>query len=149
FCNPYSNNSGNPTVPVSGSAVNGDNAPVERIARVRIVAAPPPLTGSDQTVCNGTTPGDFTVGNVQARNLLMFRRDNAGVPGTVLRSNSNPSLPITSHPNWSCNPVAGQVYRVWVSQRPNVVGSCESQPILLTRPIRTRIDVPDPTPALP
>ncbi len=149
FCNPYSNNSGNPTVPVSGSAVNGDNAPVERIARVRIVAAPPTLTGSDQTVCNGTTPGAFTVGNVQAGNLIIFRRDNAGVPGTVIRSNTNPSLPITSHPNWSGNPVAGQVYRVWVSQRPNVVGSCESQPILLTRTIRTRIDVPDPTPALP
>ena len=149
FCNPYSYNPGNPMVPVNGNLAMGDNPPVERMARIRIVAAPPTLTGGDQTVCNGSSVGDFSVGNVTAGNIVIFRRDNAGAPGPIIRQNTNPNLPITSHPDWSGNPTNGQVYTVWVSQRPNVVGSCESQPIRLRRTVRAAIPVPivaDPIP---
>lgn len=150
FCNPYSNNPGNPMVPVNGNLINGDNPPVERTARIRIVAAPPAPTGGDQTVCNGTTPSPFQINGVPAGNLVMFYRDNAGVPGALIGSAStSTTLPVTSHPNWAGNATTARVYRVWASYRPNVVGSCESPRILITRTIRESAAVPNPITAPP
>src|SRR5690606_32256207 len=149
FCNPYSNNPSNPSVPVNGDFINGDNPPVERTARIRIVEAPPTLGGASQTLCNGQTPGSFAVTNVQAGNVVRFYRDNAGAPGALIRSSTNPTLNITDHPEWNGNPVNGQVLSVWVTQRANTVGACESEPIRLTRTIRSAIPVPDPSIPLP
>jgi gliding motility-associated-like protein len=146
YCNPYSNNPANPMVPVSGNLINGDNPPVETVARVRIVAAPPAPTGGDLTVCNGTTPSPFQVNGVPAGNIVNFYRDVAGAPGALIGTPStSTTLPITSHPNWAGTANTARVYRVWASYRQNVVGSCESPPILITRTIREAATVPNPT----
>jgi gliding motility-associated-like protein len=150
FCNPYSNDVNNPLVPVNGDVINGDNPPVERLARIRIVDAPPAPTGGDQTVCNGTTPNPFQVNGVPAGNVVNFYRDNNGVPGTLIGTPStSTSLAVTSHPDWAGSNTVGRVYRVWASHRPNVVGSCESPRILITRTIRESSLVPTPTTAPP
>jgi hypothetical protein len=150
FCNPYSNNPGNPMVPVNGNLINGDNPPVETISRIRIVAAPPAPTGGDLTVCNGTLPSPFQVNGVPAGNIVNFYRDNAGVPGAIIGTPStSTTLAVTSHPNWAGTANTARVYRVWASYRPNVVGSCESPRILITRTIRESAAVPLPVSAPP
>jgi len=151
YCNPYTNNPDPTKPPVSGDLLNGDNAPVERIATIRIVDSPPVPTGSNQTVCNGVTPSDFSMtipggGN----NIVNWYRDNGGTPGALITSGPSTTLPITSHPNWVSNTTAG-TYSVWASYQPNVVGpsACESQKVLVTRIIREALTVPDPVPAFP
>jgi gliding motility-associated-like protein len=146
FCNPYDD----PTIPgPPANLINGDNAPVERTARVRIVAAPPAPTAADQTVCNGTTPSPFQVFGVPGGNIVNFYRDNAGVPGAIIGTPStSTTLAVTSHPSWAGSTTA-RIYRVWASYRQNVVGACESPKILITRTIREQPDVPNPTTAPP
>ncbi len=147
FCNPYDD----PTIPGPPTdLVNGDNTPVEQIAIIRIVDSPPAPTGSDQTVCSGTTPSDFSITGVQANSTVLWYRDNAGVPGTLITSGPSTTLPITSHPNWVNNTTPG-IYRVWASYRPNIAGpgACESPRMLVTRTIREPLTVPDPIPAFP
>lgn len=151
FCNPYSENPGNPLVPMNGDLINGDNPPVERTAQIRIVDSPPAPGGGDQTVCNGITPGNYSITGVPANNIVNWYRNNAGdVPGALITSGPSTTLPVTSHPNWVNNTTPG-VYKVWASYEPNVVGAtnCESPKVLLTRVIREPLTIPDPNPALP
>lgn len=146
YCNPYDD----PNIAGPPANLNlGDNAPVEQTSIIRIVAAPNPPTAGDQTVCNGTTPSAFEVGGVPANHLVSFYRDNAGVIGTRIGSESTSrTLNVTSHPDWAGN-TTGRVYKVWARYRSNTQGSCLSPPVLITRTVRARPAVANPTTAPP
>lgn len=126
--------------------------PVVERARIRIVAQPPDPTGTDQTVCNATTPSNFVAGNIPAGNIVNWYRNVPGspdAPGTLITSgvnmttlNFNPA----NVPGYTNNTTPG-VYAVWVSYTPNVANSlnCESRKIKMSRTIRSAIPVPVPT----
>ena len=63
--------------------------PVLETARIRIVAQPPPPGGANQTVCNGTTPGNFVATGVPGGNTVNWYRNVPGspdTPGTLITS---------------------------------------------------------------
>src|SRR5688572_14035370 len=120
-------------------------------ARIRVVAQPPPPAGTDQTVCNGTTPSRFEISGVPAGNIVNWYRNVSGSPdqpGTLITSGTNTFLNITSAnvPGYVNNTTAG-IYSVWASYTPNVANAlnCESPKIKLTRTIRNAITVPNPS----
>ncbi|SHG50449.1 gliding motility-associated C-terminal domain-containing protein [Chryseolinea serpens] len=127
--------------------------PVIETARIRIVDQPPPPTGTDQTVCNGTTPSNFNVLGVPAGNLVTWYRNVPGspdAPGTPISTGTSTSLPVSSVPGYTNNTTAGN-YIVWATYRPNVANAlnCESPAVKLTKTIREAITVPNPTTAPP
>ncbi len=129
--------------------------PVVERARIRIVAQPPAPTGSNQTVCNGTTPSSFSISGVPAGNNVNWYRNVPGspdAPGTLITSGTSTTLAVnsTNVPGYTNNTTAG-VYSVWASYVPNVANAlnCESPKIQLTRTIRNVLSVPNPTTAPP
>ncbi|AYB33860.1 PKD domain-containing protein [Chryseolinea soli] len=127
--------------------------PVIETARIRIVDQPPPPGGTDQTVCNGTTPSNFNVTGVPGGNIVTWYRNVPGTPdapGTPISSGTSTSLPVSAVPGYTNNTTAGN-YIVWATYRPNVANAlnCESPAVKLTKTIREAITVPNPTTAPP
>ncbi|HEY9044559.1 MAG TPA: gliding motility-associated C-terminal domain-containing protein [Ohtaekwangia sp.] len=154
FCNPYSNDTANPLVPVNGDLINGDNAPVERTATIRVVSAPPaPTASADQTVCYNTTPSNFSISGVPSGYIVNWYKNVAGAtdsPGALISSGTSTSLSIKSHPNWVDNKTPG-IYKVWASYQPNAANglNCESPKVMIKRTIREDINLPDPISTIP
>jgi gliding motility-associated-like protein len=123
--------------------------PVTEIARIEVVGQPPAPTGTDQTVCNGTTPGAFVAGGVPGGATVNWYRNVIGspdTPGTLISSGGSTSLNINAVPGYVNNTTAG-IHKVWVSYTPNIANAlnCESQKIPITRTIREAITAPVPT----
>lgn len=142
FCNPYDD----PEIPGAPvDAVNGDHPPVEKTALIRVLAPPPPLTGTDETVCLGTTPSAFAVSGLASGNIVSWYRYVAGSdePGEQIASGKQITLPVTAHPEWTDNSTAGSL-KVWATQRTNTsdATNCESSKVLVTRTIRENLSVP-------
>lgn len=126
-------------------------APVTERARIRVVAQPPAPTGNNETVCNGTTPSNFSVSGVPAGNIVNWYRNVPGspdAPGVLITSGTSTTLTFNAAnvPGYVNNTTPG-VYSVWASYTPNVANAlnCESPKIQLTRTIRSAITVPNPT----
>ena len=129
--------------------------PVQETARIRIVAQPPAPTGNDLTVCNGTTPGAFSIAGVPPGNIVNWYRNVPGspdAPGTLITSGTATTLAVnsTNVPGYTNNTTPG-VYSVWASYVPNVANAlnCESPKIQLRRTIRNVLAVANPTTAPP
>lgn len=149
FCNPYDD----PAIPgPPADAINGDHAPVENTAVIRIQAAPKAPVGTDQAVCNGSTPSPYSISGVAAGSTVKWYAHNnaTGLPGNLLSSGTATTFPITSHPDWKNNTTAG-VYKVWASYEPKVAGAtnCESPRVMLSRTIFENLTVPDAVSAVP
>jgi gliding motility-associated-like protein len=149
FCNPYDD----PSIPGPPSdPLNGDHAPVESTAVIRIQAAPQAPTGANQSVCNGTTPSSYSINGVTAGSTVKwYAHDNTtGLPGRLLSSGTATTFAITAHPDWQNNTTSG-VYKIWASYEPRVAGAtnCESPKVMLSRTIRENIVVPDANSPVP
>src|SRR5688572_3396320 len=123
--------------------------PVTEIARIEVVGQPPAPSGTDQTVCNGTTPGPFVASGVPGGSTVNWYRNVLGspdTPGTLITSGGSTSLNINSVPGYVNNTTPG-VYKVWVSYTPNIANAlnCESQKIPISSTIREVLTVPVPT----
>jgi hypothetical protein len=142
FCNPYDD----PNIPGPPTdLVNGDNRPIEKTATIKIVAPPPPPVTSNETVCFGITPKEFTVSGIVGSNTVKWYENipNPDRPGKLIGTGKN--LAVTVHPQWVSNTTPGE-YKVWASQQPTTgTVTCESPKTLVTRTIREKLEVPDPT----
>ena len=110
--------------------------PVTEIARIEVVGQPPAPTGTDQTVCNGTTPGAFVAAGVPGGSTVNWYRNVVGspdTPGTLISSGGSTSLNINAVPGYVNNTTAG-IHKVWVSYTPNIANAlnCESPKIPIT-----------------
>jgi hypothetical protein len=129
-------------------------APVTEVARIEVVGQPPAPTGTNQTVCNGTTPAPFQANGVPGGATVNWYRNVAGAPdtpGTLITSGASTTLNINSVPGYVNNTTPG-VHKVWVSYTPPIqanVLSCESQKVQITSTIKELITVPVPTTAPP
>ncbi|CAN5261349.1 hypothetical protein BH09BAC3_BH09BAC3_22840 [soil metagenome] len=151
FCNPYDD----PLVAgPPADLINGDNAPIEAVAIIRVVAAPAPPTGSTANFCNGTVPTAFSIsGTTGGATVRWYANVNGAtpkVPGTVgalitttvASGGGTSTLPIaTAFPGFN-NTVADN-YIVWASYT-GASGSltCESQKVAVTRSIREALTTP-------
>ncbi len=147
FCNPYDD----PNIPgPPADLVNGDNAPIERVTTIKIVAPPQAPVVTNQTVCNGTTPSAFSVTGVPVANIVRWYENIPGPdrPGNLIATSR--TLAITLHPDWTNNVTAG-AYKVWVSHQATTTGAtnCESPKSLAVRSIRESPLVPDPLTPIP
>jgi gliding motility-associated-like protein len=129
--------------------------PVTERARIRVVAQPLAPAGTDQTVCRGTTPSDFTITGVPPNNIVNWYRNVPGspdAPGTLITSGTSTTLNFTpaNVPGYVNNTTAG-IYSVWASYTPNVANAlnCESPRIQMTRTIRNVLTISNPTTAPP
>ncbi|MEI9921834.1 MAG: PKD-like domain-containing protein [Bacteroidota bacterium] len=126
-CNPYS----------------GGNDPVGITTDyVEIVTIPTaPTAGTPVTVCNGVIPTDFGITGAAPNSTVNWYKDNAGVPGTLITSNTASgtgvgSLTMTAGIPGFSSTNAG-VYTVWASYVSNPAGiACESPKVAITKTIR-------------
>lgn len=142
FCNPYDD----PEIPgPPADIINGDHAPVERTALIKVLAPPPALKPTSEAACFGTTPFAFSVTGLSAGNVVTWYQHIPGSekPGALIASGNTPSLPISAHPGWRDNKTPGAL-RVWATQRTSTSGvtNCESPPVLVTRTIREDLTIP-------
>ncbi len=124
-------------------------------ARIRIVDQPPPPTSSNQTVCNGTTPNNFSLGAVPGGATVNWYRNVPGspdTPGTLITSGGSTSLTFnTTNVSGYVNNTTAGIYSVWASYTPNIANAlnCESPKIQVLRTIRNALSVLNPTTAPP
>lgn len=142
FCNPYDD----PEIPGPPvDPINGDYAPVEKTALIKVLAPPPALQSVSETSCFGSTPSDFSVTGLNPTNLVNWYAYDSGSdkPGALIASTTSPSLPLSSHSDWKNNKTPGLLH-VWATQRTNTSGAtnCESVPVLVTRIIREDLIIP-------
>jgi len=145
FCNPYDD----PEIPGPPvDLINGDHAPVEKTALIKVLAPPPALNATNEAACFGVTPSAFSVSGISSGNLVNWYRHVPGSTehGDLIATTKTGSLPVSSHPDWKGNNVPG-VLQVWATQRTNSTAAtnCESPAVLVTRTIREALLVPAAT----
>lgn len=145
FCNPYDD----PNIPgPPADLANGDHPPIEKPSVIRIVAPPAAPGTSTEIVCNGVTPKAFSVTGVPSANIIRWYENipNPDRPGNFIATGK--TLAITAHPGWTSNTTPG-VYKVWASQQPNSGAViCEGPKTLVSRTIREKLEIPEPSPAV-
>jgi hypothetical protein len=149
-CNPYSGGSYD---------VAGTDGSVRTTARITVVAQPAAPVGSTQTVCNGTTPGNFIITGAQAGSTVRWYANVSGttpktlgtvgalITTTTANGGGVGTLPITTAFPTFTNTAADN-YIVWASySRSAGVGSpvCESIKVPVTRTIKEALAAPVPT----
>ncbi len=126
-------------------------------SRITIVGQPPAPTNSTQTVCNGTTPNDFSISGATAGSTVnWYANVSAATPKvvgtvgslittTVADGSGNGTLSVASAFPGFTNTVADN-YIVWASYVLNTGASngvlCESPLVAVTRSIREALPTP-------
>jgi hypothetical protein len=146
FCNPYDD----PNIPgPPADLINGDHAPVEKTSTIKVVAPPSAPVASEEIACFGVTPKEFSVTGIAGSNTVRWYENlpSPDRPGKLIATTK--TLALTSYPGWISNTTPG-VYKVWASQQPTTgIVSCESPKTLVTRTIRERLDIQEPTQPFP
>jgi hypothetical protein len=146
-CNPFTGGSYD---------IAGSDGSVRATALITVVAQPATPTGSTQTVCNGTTPGNFTITGAQAGSTVRWYANVSGatpktlgtvgalITTTTANGGGVGTLPITTAFPTFTNTAADN-YIVWASySRSAGVGSpvCESIKVPVTRTIKEALAAP-------
>jgi hypothetical protein len=154
-CNPYDDPS-IPGPPVD--LINGDNAPIEGIALIRIITNPPALTAvASGDLCYGTAltnANTFEVAGTtgSTTNINWYNGDPLaggtllvnplGGNSTTFRMSSYPASAPGGPINTSRAAGAGGVYALWATQVYNGTNLCESQAVQVTRVVRPQLTAP-------
>lgn len=138
-CNPYTNNPDPTQPPMNGDLVNGDNAPVERIALIRIIAAPAKPVVPDRTIC-ATDSRTLTVTSplTPAANWVYKWYSDAALTNQV-----GTGTTFTPGDGTAAGQIqAGQRKHWWVTVEAVAAGSCKSEATEVTLTRRTALSTP-------
>lgn len=148
FCNPYTNsaNPNDPPIAPNPAFYGADNAPVERTALIRIVAAPANRTVPNVTVCGAT--GTLTVtdpltpaaswryrwfSDAALTNQVFTGVGGAGTSFTPTTGNGAGQIQVGQRKHW------------WVTVENTAANSCRSAPTEVTLTRRPALATPDIT----